>query len=375
MKIVFLSNYFNHHQKQICEELYQIVGKDFVFVSTSVMREERKNLGYIQNDHPSYVCLAYKGKEQYKKAISLINKADVVIAGSAPEKMLKQRIFQGKLLFRYSERPFKKKISFLKKFYYSISFRCRDLMSKNIYVLCASAYAASDYAMVGIYKKRTFKWGYFPEFKKYEIEALLMRKKRNAILWCGRFIDWKHPDDAIRLAQKLKATGVDFQLKFIGTGIMEEELHSLVEKFGLTDCVEFLGSMSPQQVRIHMEETGVFLFTSDSQEGWGAVLNESMNSGCAVVASQDIGSVPFLIKDGINGSIYQSGNVEELFTKVTYLLENPDEQLKFGLNAYDTIASQWNANIAANRFLQLTKEIITGETYPSLFEEGICSRT
>ena len=52
-----------------------------------------------------------------------------------------------------------------------------------------------------------------------------------------------------------------------------------------------------------MEKSEIFLFTSDKGEGWGAVLNESMNSACAVVASHAIGSVPFLLKDGENPSL------------------------------------------------------------------------
>jgi glycosyltransferase involved in cell wall biosynthesis len=40
----------------------------------------------------------------------------------------------------------------------------------------------------------------------------------------------------------------------------------------------------------------VFIFTSDRNEGWGAVLNEAMGSGCAVVAADLIGSVPYLIE-------------------------------------------------------------------------------
>jgi glycosyltransferase involved in cell wall biosynthesis len=61
--------------------------------------------------------------------------------------------------------------------------------------------------------------------------------------------------------------------------------------------------MAPEAVRDHMEAADIFLFTSDFNEGWGAVLNESMNSACAVVASHAIGSVPFLLKDGENGFI------------------------------------------------------------------------
>ena len=45
----------------------------------------------------------------------------------------------------------------------------------------------------------------------------------------------------------------------------------------------------------YMESSHIFLlFTSDRNEG--AALNESMNSGCAVVASDAIGSVPYLMR-------------------------------------------------------------------------------
>ena len=45
MKIAFLSNYFNHHQKYVSNEFFKIADSYF-FVSTSAMREERKKLGY-----------------------------------------------------------------------------------------------------------------------------------------------------------------------------------------------------------------------------------------------------------------------------------------------------------------------------------------
>ena len=82
-----------------------------------------------------------------------------------------------------------------------------------------------------------------------------------------------------------------------------------------------LGAMPPEEVRRHMEKADIYLFTSDFNEGWGAVLNESMNSGCAVVASHAIGSVPFLIKNGENGLIYENGNQLDLEKQVLRLLE------------------------------------------------------
>ena len=132
--------------------------------------------------------------------------------------------------------------------------------------------------------------------------------------------------------------------------------------------------MPPEQVRDYMEKAGIFLFTSDRQEGWGAVLNEAMNSGCAVVASDAIGSVPYLVKDRENGLVYHSGSVDELLEKVIWLLDCPEQQRRLGENACRTITELWNAQVAAERFIQLAQAILDGDPSPELFQEGPCSR-
>jgi len=373
MKVVFVSNYFNHHQKPFCEEMYRRLGGDFAFISTSVMSEERKELGYSSDDQPEYVHLAYEGEQQKRNAAALINTADVVIAGSAPNDMFYERIRTGKLLLRYAERPFKRKASLFRRAYHFIRHHQMDLWKKNIYMLCAGGYVAKDYASIGMYQGRTYKWGYFPVVKKYDMDELFLRKRRNVLMWCGRFIDWKHPDDAILLAKRLKEQGYDFHLNIVGTGDMEEKLHKLVRQFDLTGQVQFLGSMAPDRVRTHMEEAGIYLLTSDRQEGWGAVLNEAMSSGCAVVASDSAGAVPYLICDGENGAVYPSGNQGVMFEKVKYLLDHPEDQKSMGQEAYQTMEETWNANTAAERVLRLAEKLLAGEKKPGLFEEGPCS--
>lgn len=337
------------------------------------MRPERIKLGYRQEFDPRFVRLAYESEQHKKEAVELINTADVVIAGSAPEDMLAERIKSNKLLLRYSERPFKNEPSFLKRRYHAFSFRARDFGNKNVYMLCAGAYVAADFYSIGMYKNRTYKWGYFPYAKEYDPEELIAQKENNALLWCGRFLDWKHPDDALTVAARLRADGYDFCLNVIGTGEMKDELSAMADKLGLSDCVRFLGSMSPQDVRKHMERSGVLLFTSDRREGWGAVLNEAMNSCCAVAASHAIGSVPFLIRDNENGCVYESGNTDMLYQKVSYLLQHPEKQAKLGINAYQTIRDEWNAKTAATRLIGLSERLSAGKTDSGFFENGVCS--
>lgn len=372
MKLVFVSNYFNHHQKSFCEELYKRLGNGFCFVSTGEMREERKKLGYSQDDHPGYVFDAHNDLQKKEAAIGMIDAADVVIAGSAPEEMLSKRLRAGKLILRYSERPFKTKPSIAGRIYHSIRFKKRDLGDPNVYMLCAGAYAAKDFADMGLYRERMFRWGYFPEFFEYDTGELFAKKQPTEILWCGRFLDWKHPDDAVELARRLRDSGCDYHLNIIGTGVMEGELKQLVESQGLSERVDFLGSMPPEKVRLYMEKSGIYLLTSDRQEGWGAVLNEAMNSGCAVVASHETGSASYMLKHEQNGFIYKSGCIDDLYEKTKTLLATPDLQRRAGEEAYRTIKDTWNATTATDRLLKLIGRILNRDPV-RIFDDGPCS--
>lgn len=369
------SNFLNHHQLPFCEEMVKLTNGDFRFVATKPIEQERLSLGYEDMNQKPFVVRAYEHEEQYELAKKLCVESDVVIYGSAPETFFKARKEMGLLTFRYSERILKKGL------YQIFSPRAqkniRNNHSKyknNTYLLCASAFTAADYARFGAYKNKAYKWGYFPQVKKYDdIEDVINTKKKNSILWVARLIELKHPENAIEVADRLKKDGYDFTLNIIGTGELEQNIRKLIKDKGLENQVSVLGSMSPEKVREYMEESEIFLFTSDRHEGWGAVLNESMNSGCAVVASHAIGSVPFLIDNGKNGMVYKSGKVKDLYVKTKYLLDNSEKRREIGKNAYLTLEQQWNPENAANRLYELSVSLLNSGS-ADIFEEGVCSK-
>lgn len=370
MKILFISNYYTHHQLPLCESLDMLTEHQFTFVETETFSEERRHSGWETQDNVPFV-------KQYEELIRSGNDdlmtADVVILGSAPLSVVHDRLKARKLVFLYTERVYKNGYQPLKWLPRLCRFWSRYGRHQSMYLLCASAYTASDYALHGAFIGKSYRWGYFPETKEYDIYQLNVRKNPTKLLWCGRFLDWKHPEVALAIAKRLKEKGYSFELKLIGNGPMEAELKQRVLEDGLSACVRFLGVMSTDAVREQMESAGIYLFTSDFHEGWGAVLNEAMNSGCAVVSSHAIGSVPFLIKHGENGLIYHNGNTDELYGQIKSLLDHPEQQRQLGVNAYQTIHQMWNAKNAAQRLLALVEQIqLRGQC--DLYEEGPCSR-
>ena len=375
MKVIFVTNYYTHHQSSLAKYLFENQEVDFVLIETETITEERVNMGWKLDDIPSFVINNNEFNSNIHVYEKMILDADIVIFGSVIKKMLRKRLSLKKPTFLYTERLYKKKVPFYKFPVHFLKFYMKKYMNKNLYALCASAYASNDFSKTFSLINRCYKWGYFPPIQKYDnIEKLILNKHKNSIMWCGRFIWWKHPEKVIEIAKRLKERGVEFTINMIGNGPLEPKISLLIKEFKLEKNVFLLGSMKPEKVREYMEKSEMFLCTSDRNEGWGAVLNESMNSACAVVASHAIGSVPFIIKNGVNGMIFRDDRIMELYEKIELLLSNKDDRIRIAKNAYQTIITEWNANIASYRLLELFKAIIAGNKKPSLYQDGLCSK-
>lgn len=377
MDICFVSNYINHHQIPLCSALKTLLaqqGGSFAFVQTRRMEAERVQMGWNENDIPDFVLKYYESPEEIQ---GKIDSCDLVIYGGIDEETyIEKRLREKKPVLRYCERMYKtgqwKAVSprgLVQKYKDHTSHR-----KDPVYVLCAGGYVADDFRIVGAYPGKMYCWGYFPEKKTYDVDKLLEGKgypvenspeKLPYLLWSGRMIDWKHPELALETAGYLKEQGLRFHLDMVGGGALEEQMKALCREYGLEDVVSFPGFLTPEAVRNSMEKADIYLFTSDRNEGWGAVANESMNSGCAIVIDHMIGAAPFLIRNGENGCLYQSGDKEELFRLTEKLVRDRELRQKLGRQAYMTIADVWNAENAAEKLVGLLGELLEGKNADS----------
>lgn len=372
MTLTFISNYINHHQIPFSECMYRKLGMDYCFIQTEPMTQERKDMGWGKETAKiPYLLCSYEQPERVER---LLMESDVVIFGGCEdEEIIQARLQSGKLTFRYSERIYKegqwKWVSpggLKKKYHDHTQFR-----EGPVYLLCAGAYVASDFRLIHAYPDKMLTFGYFPECKVYQDDACHEKRLGNdrpVILWAGRFIPYKHPELAIRLMKELRDEGIDCELRMVGGGELEESLREQVAQEKLSQQVTFLGYMKPEQVREQMEIADIFLFTSDYGEGWGAVLNESMNSGCAVVACRAIGAVPYLIQDGKNGFIYKNGDFGTLKKRMKELLTDKERRLSMGSLAYETMRDTWNPQIAADRLIDVIGQMQELQKIPTVHD-------
>lgn len=370
MKITFVSNYINHHQIPLSDELYRLTDGEYTFIQTEPMEEERVRMGWNATVDKPYVKYYEESSSECEK---LIMESECVIFGGTPrQELIIPRLEAGLFTIRYSERLYKTgRYKFIsprglrQKFYDHTRFN-----HKPVYLLCAGAYVKGDFSLVGAYHNKALKFGYFPEFIEYDnVHFMRENTTHTEILWAARFIDWKHPEMMVNLARELKNAAFDAHITMIGNGELFDEVVNSAK--GLEDYISFAGSRTPKEVREAMLKADIFILTSDRQEGWGAVINEAMNSGCVTMAAKETGAAPYLLKNDVNGYKYRALSEAEVFNLVSELVANPAKRRRIGNNAYETIKTTWNAKVSAKRLL----EFINDENHSiDRYEEGPLSR-
>ena len=379
--LTFFSNYFNHHQRALCDAFFALLGEGFTFVETMPMEGFRSGMGWGTTP-PGYVLRTYESSKNEQRAKDLALSSDLVIMGTAPEYYIEPRLSEDRIIFRYSERPLKE--GFIKFFIPRLTKKYLHLhvanRKKNIYVLAASAFTSYDFKkMFDSYPDKCYKFAYFPKHITYDYEELYKKKMQNAssagavtVLWEGRMIKLKRADLLIKAVHDIRSEGHDLRLHLIGDGDQKDALIRLTERLGLKDIVTFEGFLDPDEARARMSDAQIYVMTSNFYEGWGSVIYEALNAGCAVIASHACGATPFLVKHGVTGLVFSSGDAKSLADKLKRLITDEKLRHDLGKNAYEQMESLWNPEVAAQRVIGLYEALSAGKDTP--YEDGPCSK-
>lgn len=385
MKIVFITNMMNHHQKPVADYLYQQMGDDYHFVTMMPIPKKLLDVGYKNNDSCPYILPYYK--EENKNLIKqFILEADAVIMGGTHvEELINLRVQTGKLFLFYSERWHKRirsylalPLRYLTGYVYHRFTRFNHL---NTYMLCASSFVPNDCRWAFAFKNKTYKWGYFPPFKEINIKEILQKRSNKSIvdvLYVARSLKWKHPEIPIEAVQNLYAQGYQVKLTMVG-GVFDGDKTSekvfeycKEQESKTPKCISVLGAVENSKVRELMLSSDIFAFTSDRNEGWGASLNEAMSSGCACIVSDAIGASHFLIHDGENGLLFKNKSRLSFQLQLKRLLDDSKLREELSCNAYRTMLNEWRPEIAGERLVNLIENLLNG--VDTDYQTGPCSK-
>jgi glycosyltransferase involved in cell wall biosynthesis len=145
------------------------------------------------------------------------------------------------------------------------------------------------------------------------------------VLYAAKFTERKRPRDLLEAARRLKTmSDRPFTVIMAGSGELELELRTFCAEHSVGNVV-FTGFVNQSKLPSLYGASDIFVLPSQD-EPWGLAVNEAMCASLPVVVSPEVGCVPDLVHDGINGYTPAAGDVDGLARALQLLIE--DEQLR-----------------------------------------------
>jgi glycosyltransferase involved in cell wall biosynthesis len=163
------------------------------------------------------------------------------------------------------------------------------------------------------------------------------------ILYSGKYILKKRPVDLLKAYIKLNQ--LDCWLIMVGEGELRAEMENLIAEHKLTRVI-LTGFVNQSKISEYYAISNVFVMCSTIGETWGLSVNEAMNFDLPVIISDQTGCTGDLVKEGVNGYTFKTGNVDELTAKLNALLYQ--QQLTLTTSSQAIVDEYSYATIAKN---------------------------
>lgn len=144
------------------------------------------------------------------------------------------------------------------------------------------------------------------------------------LLHVGRLERWKGLHLLLQALALVKMDG--WRLRVAGRGSQEAALRAQAQAVGISDQVEFLGHVPNRSLPpLYASSAAVVvpsIRTPSFTEVWALVVNEAMQAGALVVASDSIGAVQDgLLQDGRTGVVFRAGSPASLADRLAFVLD------------------------------------------------------
>ena len=141
-------------------------------------------------------------------------------------------------------------------------------------------------------------------------------------VYVGSLIKLKNVSLIVKAIKEISPSQ-NINIDIIGDGPEYKNLLKQVEIYGLQNNITFLGKMPMKKVHESLPNYDVLVMPS-IRDGWGAVINEGLQSGLFIVSSDNCGAKT-LIEDSNRGMIFKNKDLYSLIEALKYCLINADE--------------------------------------------------
>ncbi len=158
--------------------------------------------------------------------------------------------------------------------------------------------------------------------------ALKLDNHQHVVLFCGKLSERKGPD---LLLDAIKHWPDEFRMKtalvFVGDGEMRPTLHTMAAAEPAVET-RFAGFQNQQSLSQYYHAADVLALPSRQGETWGLVVNEALHHGLPCVVSDTVGCAPDLVRAGVTGEIFHSGQSDDLSHALLRAIGIPNDQAR-----------------------------------------------
>ncbi|MHA1610308.1 MAG: glycosyltransferase [Candidatus Njordarchaeales archaeon] len=141
-----------------------------------------------------------------------------------------------------------------------------------------------------------------------------------------------------------------------GDGTLRRYHELLAAKLGVKEKIIFTGRIPISEVPYYYAMSDIVVVPS-LQEAFGLVVAEAMASGKPVISS-NVGGIPDQIIDGYNGFLVQPRKPKEIAEKILWLINNPEEARRMGMNGRRIVGEKFDINKRIDRITSLYHVIL-----------------
>lgn len=360
----------NHHKLPFFEALQNCYGVDNTMYATPMVFEEmRVQMGFSVYEKAKWL---YHVREDNKKEFeNIFYSADIVLCSVRDYyRLMKRRLESRKITFYFSERWFKPpygKIRLFNPHMLKLWYKFYQMSkSSYFYYLAQGEYAANDFKSSYLCIGKILNFGYFTSIDQNSESKCLLPKGKVNVLWCGRMLTWKKVENLVQAFIQVSEIRSNIHLTLVGKGECEIKVLKLIS--GYENIITHHDFLPTKKVRSLMNQADIYVLPSNGTEGWGAVVNEAMAEGCAIIGSNQAGSVKTMIKNKVNGLVLYRNDVDEIQEKLLCLIDNPielDHLKSMSLNSIQ----EWSPENVCSRFVQVVDAISNNNSF-DLYQEG-----
>jgi N-acetyl-alpha-D-glucosaminyl L-malate synthase BshA len=160
--------------------------------------------------------------------------------------------------------------------------------------------------------------------------------------------------DCIRILAEVRKTA-DARLLMVGDGPERGPAEQLARQLGVGASAEFVGKQN--HVECLIRQAHVLVMPSE-MESFGLAALEAMACGVVPVAT-NVGGVPELITDGVDGFLEPVGAIERLAARATQLLTDPSLHTRMATAARATARARFCTENLIPRYEQYYEQILS----------------